>query len=291
MRCLAAVVLVFTLGCEDGKSPVQPTPLNPAAPAPTPPLVFSVNGTVQDTASRPLAGARVEVIAGDRSGTFETTDRNGRFRMPGTFTGTVTIAASKDGYHSASSTAPHPQYLLRLAVPPPADLGFSMSLSLQPDGPPANISGEYTLTITTDRSCSRLPDEVRTRTYKATITPGGRATAFQGRVSDGRFVPVSPCVGGPPESCIHNYFEIGMAGDFASFWTRIMEQLSETIYLVIDGGFSASFGPSGISAPLNAQFVYCPVRPVWTSGEYWACPTDTGVDCSSVQHQLTLVPR
>ena len=32
-------------------------------------------------------------------------------------------------------------------------------------------------------------------------------------------------------------------------------------YLVIDGGVSAPLGPSGISAPFNAQFVYCPVRP------------------------------
>jgi hypothetical protein len=173
----------------------------------------------------------------------------------------------------------------------PENLNLWTNLSLQPDGPPANIAGEYTLTVTADRSCSTLPDEVRTRTYSATIVPGGRPTAFQGRVSGARFIPESPCVGRPPDSCIHNYFEIGMAGDFASFWTRIMEQLSETIYVVIDGGLSASFGPSGIAAPLNAQFLYCPVSPVWTAGEYWACPIDTGVDCSSIRHQLTLVPR
>ena len=62
-------------------------------------------------------------------------------------------------------------------------------------------------------------------------------------------------------------------------------------YLVIDGYLSSSFGHAGIAAPLNAQFVYCPIRPVWTSGEYWACPDDRGVDCSSTAHQLTLVPR
>ena len=276
MRRLAAFVLVFALGCEDGKSPVQPTPSESVAPQPAPPLVFSLSGSVQDTASRPLAGARVEIIAGDRSGTVETTDGNGRFRMPGTFTGTVTIAGSKDGYHQESLTLPHPQTVRRL---PSENLNLWMNLSLQPDGPPANIVGEYTLMITADRACSTLPDEVRTRTYSATIVRGGRPTSFQGRVSDGRFISG------------HNYFEIGMAGEFASFWTQIMEQLSEAIYLVIAGGVSAPFGSSGISAPFNAQVVYCPVRPVWTSGEYWACPIDSGVDCSSVQHQLTLVPR
>ena len=98
MRHLAAVVLLFAVGCEDGKSPVQPTPPVSVSPESAPPIVFSLSGSVQDTASRPVAGARVEIIAGDRSGTFETTDGYGRFRMPGTFTGTVTVAGSKDGY-------------------------------------------------------------------------------------------------------------------------------------------------------------------------------------------------
>jgi hypothetical protein len=277
MRYLAAVVLLFAVGCENGTSPVQPTPSQPVSPQPAPPPVFSLSGSVQDTASRPLRGARVEVIAGDRLGTFETSDNNGRFRMPGTFTGTVTVTASKDGYHSVSSTVPLPQVLRRLSAPLGENFGFWMNLSLQPDGPVANIAGEYTVTITADRSCSALPDEVRTRAYRATIIPTGRPTAFQGTLSDARF--------------IHNSFSIGMAGDFVDFSISILEQLSETIYLLIEGGLSASFGPSGISAPLNAQVVYCPVRPVYTSGEYWACPTDTGVDCSSIRHQLTLAPR
>lgn len=291
MRHLAAVVLLFAAACEDGKSPVQPTPSTPVSPQPAPPLVFSLSGSVQDTASRPLAGVRVEVIAGDRSGTFETTDSNGRFRMPGTFTGTVTLAGSKDGYHQESQTLPYPQTLRRL--PSLENLNLWTNLSLQPDGPPANITGEYTLTITADRSCSTLPDEVRARTYSVTIVPGERPTAFRGRVSDGRFIPESPCVGRPPDSCIHNYVEIGMAGDFASFWTRILEQLSETIYVVIDGGVSAPFAPSGISAPLNAQFIYCPVRPLF-NGDYWTCPADAdagGVECNSAKHQVTLVQR
>ena len=53
MRHLAAVVLLFAMGCENGKSPVQPTPPEPVSPQPTPPLVFSLSGMVQDTASRP----------------------------------------------------------------------------------------------------------------------------------------------------------------------------------------------------------------------------------------------
>ena len=134
------------------------------------------------------------------------------------------------------------------------------------------------MTITADRSCASLPNDVRMRIYTATIVPNGRPTAFRGTVSGGRFVS-------------DNYFQIGMAGEFANFSTQIVEQLSETSYVVIDGGASAPFGLSGISAPLNAQFLFCPVRPVWTFDEGWSCPTDTGVDCSSAQHQFTLNPR
>jgi hypothetical protein len=294
MRLLAGVVLVFALGCENGQSPVQPTPSASAAPQVATPLVFSLSGSVQDSASRPIAGSRVEIIAGDRSGIFETTDANGRFRMPGTFTGTVTVRASKDGYKAESSTlpptVPFPRVLV--APPPPNNLNFSMSLSLEPESPPVNIAGEYTLTITADRSCSALPDEARTRTYRAEILPGRRATAFQGRIRDARFISTSPCPG-PPDSCIHNYFDIGMAGDFASLWTRILEQVSETLYVVVDGGLSAPFGPSGMSGPLNAQIMSCPVLPVWNY-DFWTCPAETGargVDCSSIHHQLTMVPR
>jgi hypothetical protein len=175
---------------------------------------------------------------------------------------------------------------------PAENFGYSMSLSLQPAVPPVNIAGEYTLTITADSACSTLPDAVRTRSYSASIVRGRQPTSFQGRVSGGRFMAESPCAG-PPESCILNYFQIGMAGDFASFWTRILEQLSETIYLLIEGEVSGPFGPGGISAPLNAQFIFCPVRPLW-NGDYWTCPSDAvagGVECSSARHQLTLAPH
>ena len=93
MRHLATAALLFTFGCKDGTTPVQPTPSVATAPPDTS-LVYSLSGSVQDTASRPITGSRVEVIAGDRLGAVETTDRNGRSRLPGTFTGAVTVLAS-----------------------------------------------------------------------------------------------------------------------------------------------------------------------------------------------------
>ena len=52
MRHLAAIVLLLSFGCADGKSPVEPTP-SPPVPAQ---FTFTLQGDVRDTASRPLTG-------------------------------------------------------------------------------------------------------------------------------------------------------------------------------------------------------------------------------------------
>ena len=91
MRRAGTIVLLFSLGCGDGKSPVAPAPPPPAST----PELFSLSGSVTDTAQRSLSGSSVEVIAGQGAGTVATTDEHGRFRMPGTLTGSVTIRASR----------------------------------------------------------------------------------------------------------------------------------------------------------------------------------------------------
>jgi hypothetical protein len=82
MRYLGAVLMLVSLGCGDAKVPVEPSP-----PSVAPALQeFRLSGAVSDTANRPLAGSKVEVMDGSRTGTVGTTDEAGRFSMPGTFT-------------------------------------------------------------------------------------------------------------------------------------------------------------------------------------------------------------
>lgn len=158
MRHLAAIVLLFSLGCADGKSPVEPTP---SAPAPAQ-LTFSLAGDVRDTASRPLKGASLAVVDGPRAGTTTTTDDAGRFSMPGIFSqSTITLVASKDGYSPETWTFPP-----RGRPVEGGRWGFSFSLEPLVF---ANIAGEYTLTLTIDRACTKLPEAARTRTYTASI--------------------------------------------------------------------------------------------------------------------------
>lgn len=275
MRQLAAIVLLFSFGCADADSPVEPTP-----PAPAPePLTFSLGGDVRDTASRPLTDASVTVVDGPRAGTTTMTDNAGRFSMPGTFTQfAITVMASKEGYSREARTFP----LSRVPVQGEFhNLGFSFRL--EPLAPSANLAGVYTLTLTADNACTALPEEARTRTYTASLVSQWRATTFVGTLSGARIVPVPMWA---------PYFEIGVADDFARLDLRFVEQLNDGTYLAIGGGTASPVGPSGITAPLNAQFVRCRNQPSWAPGEYWWCGADVqGDECASINNQLTLLRR
>jgi hypothetical protein len=270
-------MVLFLVGCGDSVSPTQPAPSLPTSTAEE----FLLSGSVADTASRSLAGSRVEVIGGSRAGTFTTTDANGRFLMPGTFTDTVTIRATSAGYQPETTTVP-PNFPPNRFLPPPPRgevRRWDVYLSLQPDGPSANLAGAYTLTLTAASTCTNLPDEARRHTYAATIVPGSRPTKFTGTLSDARIV-------GAP------YFQIGVAGDFADLALSFVEQLSDGTYLAIDGRTTAPVGPSGIMAPFGAYFVRCRNQPSWAPGEYWWCGADVhGDDCASSDNQLTLLRR
>jgi hypothetical protein len=208
------------------------------------------------------------------------TDDAGRFSMPGTFTqSAITVIASKEGYSSETRAFPPPGR----PVQPVQGGEVGLSFRLEPLAPSANLAGEYTLTLTTDKACTRLPEEARARTYSASIVLRRRATTFVGTLSDARIVPVPMF---PP------YFEIGVAGDFASVSLSFVEQLSDGTYLAIEGGASSPVGPSGITAPFNAHFVRCRNQPAMSPGEYWWCGRDVeGDECASTNNQLTLVRR
>ena len=142
------------------------------------------------------------------------------------------------------------------------------------------------------RPCTSLPDEARTRTYAARVVPvsPGSRTSFLVRLSAARFLST------------RNQASIAAAGDFArvvmSVSTNaqsdsspgIVEQLRETTYLAIDAGAEGTFDASGMTAPLDGYFEYCPGEAALI-GEDYRCLADAPVTCSSRNHQLTLAPR
>jgi hypothetical protein len=82
MCAIREVIVVGALSllvasCSDTKnpSPISPTPAPMAPPTSVPPVpIPQVSGQAYDTAYRPVADARIEVLDGAQAGVFTTTD-------------------------------------------------------------------------------------------------------------------------------------------------------------------------------------------------------------------------
>jgi hypothetical protein len=231
---------------------------------------------VQDTAVRPVADARIEVVEGARAGVSTTTDASGRYTLPGVFVGALALRASKDGY--VTVTKPY-----ETARQGQQALSFVMDLAV----PSVNIGGEYSATFTADNSCTELPDSLRRRTYTATIESGpGYASKHHYRATLGgaTFYP----------SPLNNTFFIGVAGDFAHVeidfdGIGIAEELTPSTYVSIVGLGHTTIGGPQISVSLDGWFEYCTAAAATGRG-FYSC-ADVPVTCRSTNHRLTLVRR
>ena len=268
------------VACADTGFP--PTP--PAAEAA---LSYSISGSVGDTAYRPLVGARVEIVSGGSAGTFALAREDSHYSLPGTFTGTVVLVASQDGYVSQTKTVtPSSRPVSR----PVESREYWVSFSLEKIGQSTlDIAGVYSMTLTAAGACDMLPEEARTRRYTATIVPSGPPTHFVATLSDARFFEL-PCFG-PAETCRHNQFGIGLAGDDAGMYADFIEQIGESESLVVSAAAQGTFGPSGITATLAGDLYHCPSEPYLIDQGTWVCQPGTGTWCSAQNHQLTLIRR
>ena len=169
---------------------------------------------------------------------------------------------------SGSSSAPSP-------TPQPAP---------QPTPSPGNIAGDYTVTFMADSACTDLPNDVRTRTYTATITEYNRTfiAALSGATLDSYYYRIW----------------IGVAGDDLRFDLSdnyILEEVAPDTYLAIGGVGEASVGTSGastISASFQGTFDYCVMKSEMSSG--YSCVPGEAVahaQCASRNHRLILTRR
>lgn len=268
-------------GCEGSRSSVPSAPTPAPAPAPVPPSSgIQVGGSVSDTAFRPLAGVRVEVLDGAQAGMSAMSDVTGQFSLTGTFDAATTFRATKDGYAAATRS------WLRNTPSARPWLGFSLAIL----GPNVNIAGDYTLTLVADSPCADLPSDMRRRTYAATISPSPNGTAntrFDLRLSGGSFLDG------------HNGFLIGVAGDYLGFglyggeYPTVVEQVAANAYLAFDGSAAGSVGPSSvieISASLDGWIQYCVVRSAM-GRDYDCRQAVTQGSCQSQNHRLILTRR
>ena len=123
-------------GDDEVVPPTGPGPGPAAAGQPVPPTNrTSISGYVSDTAFRPLAGARIEVVDGPQAGLATVADASGSFTLVGDLDGNTQFRASKDG-HVAVTTTP------AVSCPPcnpPRYISFSLALVRAS----VNIAGDY----------------------------------------------------------------------------------------------------------------------------------------------------
>ena len=168
-------------------------------------------------------------MSGQHAGLVTMSDASGRFSFDQDVASPSTVRATKEGYAVGTRTS---VFL--------TDGRAYVSFSLASINPPVAVAGSYTLTITADSTCAALPDDVRTRTYPATVGVATSSTApantrFDGKVTGGQFAPFL------------NLFWVGVFGDYVNISTEgegpsIAEHLGGNRYVAFYGSGAASVG-------------------------------------------------
>lgn len=265
MRSLAPafILLLICTQLSAGCGSESPSSVLPAAPTAVPPPVsatpstFSLTGKVYDTANRPIAGAIVEVLDGANAGHKSTTDATGQFWFTGVFEEGQRLRATRENYYEdLARVGPHCE-----RCNPHLWVSFRLGSPIAP----ANIAGNYTLTIEAAAGCTAFPGEVRTRTYDATIAVEGpqptRAdTTFLASIRGAALVPAE-----------WQGIRIFVAGDHLEVeigdlhgQPGVIEALGDDAYYSF-GGWAATTvdmpAASTITAEFEGEIVYCVMKP------------------------------
>lgn len=284
-RLVVAIgIALVGLGYGCGRSTTAPSSIAPPAPppAPAPPLApQTLNGYVSDTAFRPMAGVRLDVVTGPDTGKELTSDERGFFSYAGMFSNAVSIRATKEGYVGRTSS-----------VFSGSTSSAWVSFTLAPLAPPVAVdpAGSYTLTMTVDSACAGFPDDLRTRSFAARLTKrsGGTIpadTRYDGTVSGAQFAQHA------------NIFWVGVAGDYVAVTTEgegpsIIEQVGPRSYMAYTGVAGASAlnaSATLISAPFKGLIEYCEFKS--PMGQYYDCTdalAEVRAQCTSGNSSLSL---
>lgn len=203
------------------------------------PGTFKVSGVVSD-GGVPLRGATVDLVDGSRALMSSTTDADGVYRLYGV-SGDIELRVLAPGY-------------------PEQKRGFSVASNSTVDFalPPGGVlTGSYDLSIVTDAgSCSgrnTLPEDLRARTYAATIAQSGPQLSVKVNAPSLTFGSFS----GTQQGTTVTFNIHGITSEFDYYYTYfdrtfdLVEQLSPTGFLVISGTATTSATPTGLSGTLS----------------------------------------
>lgn len=281
--CAFLLLIPLLPACGHERSTIPTSPTGTVSP----PVMGQVglSAWVFDTAMRPLVGARVEAADGASAGVSAVTSEGGRAGLTGAFDGGTHFRVTADG---------HEVVVQRWSCPTAACPVPYAFFYLRPLSPPAiELTGEYTLTITANASCTMLPADAQSRTYRVSLAPRMRAGT-----ADLMGYVLSNHSGAVIESLRGGYF--GVAGHYVRSYLvsgegespGLIEWLDDTGYVAYTGTAEAAVTPgaSSIALSLDGQVEYLQLRaPIPPDGLI------TGVQsrqtCTSRQHRLVLTAR
>ena len=288
-RAHAALVLTTMLAGCSGASSAVPTSPSASGTQPSATALSSsvqLRGYIMDTAFRPLAGARVEVVDGPSAGTTAVSGDDGQVVLRGSFNESTRFRASKDGYEARTQPWNCSVAVCLGASGAQPWLGFYLSV---PE-PAVNIAGDYRLTFTADSTCTELPETARSRSYRVSVTPqplGDRSTV------PGYDVTV---VGASMLGTLTG-FPIGVAGNHLSLWLHsrhdpaIVEHLGDNTYLGFSGSAEAAGVATGASTITTAFDGWIEQVALTAPLVKWYLPLPTPLSkstCDSSNHRITL---
>lgn len=273
----ALILASLTFGCGDSRGPVTPG-VPPANPPPTGPQnpQTRLSGSVYDTAFRPVAGVKVEVVDGASAGMSALSNGDGSFVLIGAFAAEVNFRASKSGYVSVTAAQRYNSFG-----------GPWLSFSLDVTEAPVSITGDYTLTLVADPSCADLPEALRRRSYPVKVAALTEPNAFSIVLPEPPYLPNYKTLWGGVAGA---YVAIYFAGD----WGSLLEQLAPNVYGHFEGYASAMVSEpvvTTITTPFDGAIEQCELTPAATFK--YVCPSDavSRIRCESKNHTLTLTRR
>jgi hypothetical protein len=261
----------------------QPSALadrNPVAPTAVAAGTMFVRGTVSDTAFRHVGGVTIEVLNGPQTGLTTTSGGTGEFSFVGVFDDTTVFRATKDGYALAEQRlAPFCER---------CNPNRWVHFALQTLTPPADISGNYAMTVTVDSTCTHTPPHVRTRTYAVSIPASGTSSPSNA------YFAVLPT--GAQFVAGWERFDGGVSGNDVGFWFEsLVEEVSANSFLIIGAYASATVSASGaatITAVGSGRIDFCTATE--GSGRLDDCfrgAAATHSVCDANHHVLTFTRR
>ncbi len=240
-----------------------------------------IRGEAQDSAFRPIPGAKIEILDGPQAGTTTTSDAGGEFSLQGIVNDATKFRASKEGYLTTTAT-----------LGPACDRCNPtrwIYFYLEVLEPPVNLAGNYTVTFNADTACVNLPDELRMRSYDATIRPDPGSRTSYGVI-----------MSGPAFSDKLGIFYLNVAGSFVNISIGdhtdpgVAERVAPNTFYAFGGGTTVTVTPpvQTITTPFEGWIDHCALKE--PPGERYKCSAANTVAftrCESKKHQLTLTRK